>query len=687
MIELYVEDKRVDLFEEEAIELNKTLKDIRDIGAVFSDFSQGFTVPATRRNNEIFKHYHRPDNLRPFSVLKRAESNLYIAGVFYKKGTLQLEDVKVKEGKPYAYSVTFYGEIGALNKLFGEDTLQELDLSDFDHSYNSETIKEGLVNGLASGVIYPLMSPKRAWIYNSLNSNHDPRNIHFHTGGEGHGHGVHFYELKPALPVTSVLSAIEDRYGVTFTGSFLNQDAIKKLYLWLHNREGYLYEDQDTQSNQNREHKLVSSDPNTSDPNVDWSYRTNTDSWIYVPASSSGPLSVTTVNTFLIDINALNIDCNLIVKKNGSLHKKVLLSSSQVGNQIGISVSANYPSNFEIFIERLNPNAVTYDFDIAVQQTSVASSFTTTTINTAATFEQDVILKNFAPDIKVAKFLDGLAKMHNLVISSSDGKTFELSPFDDFIGSGKQIDFNSIIDTREHTITSSEKYKKLEFKYQESDQIQQKQFRKANGRGYGDLKINFNFDTEKTLEIEVPFDQPYFTVLKDQNTGGYVDFPVYLSMEGVDDDGAAESYYGAPILFYHDGPQDISANTISFLDEGEDQFEISQIQSANTISDVNINTNTFTSNFSEDSNEYGLITQNDPANENNLYADYWSVIVRNSFNTQARIANVQAYLKLSTLWNLRLSDSIVWQGRKWRINTMNVNLQTGKAQIELITLQ
>jgi len=265
MIELFVEDRRVDLFEEESIELNKTVKNIRDIGAVFSDFSQGFTVPATKRNNAIFKHYYEPANLDPFNVLNRVDANLFIGGVFYKRGSLQLEDVKMQAGHPYAYSVTFYGEIGALNKTFGEDTLQELDLSDYDHPYDADAILEGLQTGLSNGVIYPLMSPKRAWIYDSKSSNHDARNIHFHQhgGGDnaGNPHGVHFYELKPAIPIAAIITAIETRYNITFTGQFLNSQAFEKLYMWLHNREGYLFEDQDTQSNINKQHKLVRTGP------------------------------------------------------------------------------------------------------------------------------------------------------------------------------------------------------------------------------------------------------------------------------------------------------------------------------------------------------------------------------------------------------------------------------------------
>jgi hypothetical protein len=40
--------------------------------------------------------------------------------------------------------------------------------------------------------------------------------------------------LKPAIKVTAVLSAMEAKYGITFTGSFLSATPFVDLSLWLH---------------------------------------------------------------------------------------------------------------------------------------------------------------------------------------------------------------------------------------------------------------------------------------------------------------------------------------------------------------------------------------------------------------------------------------------------------------------
>ena len=62
-VQLYVEDtdsnlQLVDLFQDESIQVTSTIQDIRDIGKVFTDYSQTFNVPASDTNNKIFRHFY-----------------------------------------------------------------------------------------------------------------------------------------------------------------------------------------------------------------------------------------------------------------------------------------------------------------------------------------------------------------------------------------------------------------------------------------------------------------------------------------------------------------------------------------------------------------------------------------------------------------------------------------------------
>jgi hypothetical protein len=60
-IQLYIGNDRVELFKDESINITQSIKDVRDVSKVFIEFTKRFTVPASKNNNKIFKHYYNFD--------------------------------------------------------------------------------------------------------------------------------------------------------------------------------------------------------------------------------------------------------------------------------------------------------------------------------------------------------------------------------------------------------------------------------------------------------------------------------------------------------------------------------------------------------------------------------------------------------------------------------------------------
>ena len=52
---------KVDLFSDENVSLTQVIQDVRDIDKVFTDFSRTFNIPASEKNNKLFKHWYNPD--------------------------------------------------------------------------------------------------------------------------------------------------------------------------------------------------------------------------------------------------------------------------------------------------------------------------------------------------------------------------------------------------------------------------------------------------------------------------------------------------------------------------------------------------------------------------------------------------------------------------------------------------
>ena len=104
--------QQVDLFEDETISVTSKIQDIRDISKVFTDFSQSFTLPASKKNNKIFKHfYNYYISEGAFDARKKLEAVLEINYIPFRRGKVFLNGVKMKNNKPYAYNITFFSSL------------------------------------------------------------------------------------------------------------------------------------------------------------------------------------------------------------------------------------------------------------------------------------------------------------------------------------------------------------------------------------------------------------------------------------------------------------------------------------------------------------------------------------------------------------------------------------------------
>ena len=98
-IQVYIEGQRLELFNDEKIQVNSTLKSVNDISKTFTDFSQSFSVPASVKNNQIFQHFYNSDLLLKDGV--QIDPNLRRPGSIeinltpFRTGKIQLEKANI----------------------------------------------------------------------------------------------------------------------------------------------------------------------------------------------------------------------------------------------------------------------------------------------------------------------------------------------------------------------------------------------------------------------------------------------------------------------------------------------------------------------------------------------------------------------------------------------------------------
>ena len=149
-IQLYVEGQRIDLFDDESLQITSSIQDVKDISKIFTDYSQNFSVKASRNNNLVFKHYHDKDITNGYDARFRSDAVLEINHQKYRKGTVALTNVQMKNNRAYAYDLTFYGSTVTLSNLIGEDKLDVLTYLD---NYNHEWSLTNVISGLSGSRI------------------------------------------------------------------------------------------------------------------------------------------------------------------------------------------------------------------------------------------------------------------------------------------------------------------------------------------------------------------------------------------------------------------------------------------------------------------------------------------------------------------------------------------------------
>ena len=103
---------RVELFKDESVTITDSIQNIKDIAKVFTSFSKSFSVPASKSNNKLFKHFNNSDIDLAFSfdARKKVKAIIELNNAPFKTGKVKLEGVNLKNNKPHTYRITFFGD-------------------------------------------------------------------------------------------------------------------------------------------------------------------------------------------------------------------------------------------------------------------------------------------------------------------------------------------------------------------------------------------------------------------------------------------------------------------------------------------------------------------------------------------------------------------------------------------------
>ena len=657
-VDLYIDGQRADLFEDENIEMNLSVQNIKDISKVFGDFTNSFSIPASKVNNKIFKHYYNVDIDGGYISNLRTDAFIEVNGNLFRAGVLELEGVQMKKGEPSSYNVGFYSNVTSLKDKFGEDQLNDLDLSALDHTYNDTNIEAGLnsfISGTDSSIIYPLISPVRNWFYDSTSSDNTPENIWYHNGHPEHG--VFYYDLKPAVKLQKIIDAIETKYGIEFQSNFFDSADFGKLFMWCHRRAGYMFKGQ-AYGGPSELIELVSGDA-TFDSTLHRFPVTSTAN----PALISYSPSATASTNYRVDV-FINDELFSSKKHTGSATNVfVFLPTLSVGDYVDMRLA---PSGDGVAV---TVGMVANWYADAAGTTILAATATPLATTTAGI----VTISDQMPEQKISDFIGSLVRAFNLVIVPTGNGKYDIEPLDDWYAEGSTREVTEYIDTEEVTIGKPSLYRRISFSYNETEAVLGEEYRLQNDIGYGDLRADFAFDGEE-FEVEVGFDHMLFERLDDLNNG------ITTINVGKSITREIEPYIGSPLIFYvasqirGTSPYAYIKMTGSTLETRKTDFHL-----VSNVNNGTAETVTKTLNFGTEVDPYLL-----QGFSTGLYNTYWKDYITDLYDRKRRVFQYSGQLPLGLMLALKINDKLTIGERNYIINQMKLNLTTGEAQLELL---
>lgn len=216
--DIYIGGTKLDQFKDESATVVSNVLDISNIEKNLGDYSKTFTVPASKNNNLLFKHWYNANIDNQFDARVKVDGRIDIDGMPFRIGAFRLAKVNVKNQRVSSYTINFFGNFVSLKDILGEDELKDLSfLDNYSHTFSYNNVKTGLQSSLFAGdVKYTLASGKR-YYYNSNNSlDETPQMSNIDWDGISGGNssnGVNYQDLRPSLRLIRIIEAIEQEYG------------------------------------------------------------------------------------------------------------------------------------------------------------------------------------------------------------------------------------------------------------------------------------------------------------------------------------------------------------------------------------------------------------------------------------------------------------------------------------------
>lgn len=665
---------------ETSIKATYSSKEIQDVTQQKSDFTHNITLPFSQVNNDFFAHYYEVNIDGSFRADIKAECSIYVDSNSQFEGYLQLVNVDTLNEN---YTVIAFGDVANVATELGEDKLNDLDLSKYNHILSKANIEAGwngltdYVGALPDGdeILYPIIDN---------GANYNGTNLDTVSGA------IKPRDLKPAIKVRTLLGEIITKAGYTINSTFLDSTFFTKQYMTLGGElEGSATSSLDgfkvgLDADQNPvagSVEVIEFDNETAGSgyyDTNGNFNATTHSYT-VPSNGGYIIStqlVARVNTYIT-----NVTSNFRLYRNGvaitglsSLQISALAGSPDVYNKEYSSVNLNagdiitlrgeIGSGVDLTIfdtETINGTV----YDSFVKLVSAPDSVEGGTVDFSAG-------NNLLPQDKQVDFLKAIFSRYNLIVEKDKNKANQLNiePTQDYRDAGISKDWTDKLDlSKSIVIEPTNRFRKAELNLTDKeDEDRVNAYWQTNkGEVYNSFKFPFYGDFGSG-ELKIPTIFSSFAPKKLTNNR------MFIAQHFEFEDGEAKATKVKPKLFYYSGKKQLppSSNyqllnevTGSTTTKTEYPFCHHYSMAGTLVTSTDTDIRFKAGNVLEQSSLVETQTGND------VYNDYWAKYLNNIYSKDARIQTAYFYLTTEDIAEFKYSDKIFIKDSYWHINKIS----------------
>lgn len=258
---------KLDLYDDESINLKYTLKDVTDLSKVFAPYSLSFSVQATPKNRAAFLFVGDTD-VQKTNTTGTHPCKIYTDGNLNLVGNLTLEECKYDNNTMTSIQCSFATEMKSLKERIGDGLINDLGTvltANTQLSYTSTVAKNSIeskqlffkdldfansgttsANDIIINYITPLASNNRVWSYDFYDGVID--NIAYITAESDPStdRAILTTELTPAISYRSIVEMMFRKYDLKVNLPLRNDPIFNEMYVWV---SGNKAEDSLTNSN------------------------------------------------------------------------------------------------------------------------------------------------------------------------------------------------------------------------------------------------------------------------------------------------------------------------------------------------------------------------------------------------------------------------------------------------------